>query len=79
MKRDRERMEGVREWGFRALRGGFYWGLINSRAFCGFSFFFFVSRKAVCLKRKGKERKGKVKGDIEVASLRVYTMGVDLF
>jgi hypothetical protein len=26
-----------------------------------------------------KERKGKVKGEIEVASLRVYTMGVDLF
>jgi hypothetical protein len=27
----------------------------------------------------GKERKGKVKGEIVVASLRVYTMGVDLF
>lgn len=68
MKRDRERMEGVREWGFRALRGGFYWGLINSRAFCGFSFFFFVSRKAVCLKRKGRESE-RGKGSCKFTSL----------
>lgn len=62
--------------GIQGFEGGI---LLGSDKFQGFLWIFFF---LFCFEEGGvfeKERKGKVKGEIEVASLRVYTMGVDLF